>query len=57
MKRAREIIGNIDENDAPFIACALATNADGIRSHDRHFTKQNVIKNYTNFDLIKSLKK
>lgn len=57
MKRAMEIIGFIDKSDAPFIACVLATNADGVWSHDLHFKEQNVVKTYTNIDLVKYLKK
>jgi predicted nucleic acid-binding protein len=44
MKRAEEIMGNIDIKDSPFIATYLAINADGIWSFDNHFKQQNEIK-------------
>ena len=56
-ERAKEIMKDIDIEDFPFIACALATNADGIWSHDSHFSKQIVVKTYTNSDLRELLKK
>jgi len=39
MKEAKNIISHIDDNDAPFIAAALATESD-IWSDDKHFEKQ-----------------
>ena len=44
MKQADEIMKHIDIDDSPFIATALAENADGIWSFDDDFKKQKVIK-------------
>ena len=46
------IMQNVDERDSAFIACALATNADGIFSEDKHFEKQNRVRLYKNKDLV-----
>jgi len=53
IERANSIIGNVDEKDAPFIALTLASHNDGIRSDDKHFQKQNVIKMWTTELIIK----
>jgi len=42
-----------DPKDIPYLACNIATKADGIWSHDPHFQKQTKIKVYTNNDLLK----
>ena len=57
MSVSRDVMKEIDESDAPFIACALAAKADGIWSHDKHFDKQAVVKKYTNADLAEFLKR
>ncbi|MBL7055816.1 hypothetical protein ISS07_02805 [Candidatus Woesearchaeota archaeon] len=41
-----------DPKDIPFLACNLATKAEGIWTHDAHFLKQDKIKAYTNIDLL-----
>lgn len=41
---AMEIMKEIDINDAPILACALAVQNDGIWTEDKHFEKQNTIK-------------
>lgn len=43
MLEASKIMDNIDPNDTPFIAAALATTSD-IWSDDKHFERQNKIK-------------
>ncbi|MBI5036668.1 hypothetical protein HZC09_04985 [Candidatus Micrarchaeota archaeon] len=43
MDQAR-IMDSIDPDDTPFVAAALAINADGIWSDDRHFERQNLAK-------------
>jgi len=54
-QRAEEIIGHIDRKDIPYFALALALNADGIWSLDRHLKRQNKIKKfYTTSDLIEA---
>lgn len=55
MSEAENIIGKIDIKDVPFIACALATNADGIWSEDRHFEKQDRIKVFKTKDVLEIL--
>jgi predicted nucleic acid-binding protein len=57
MQRAEQIMANIDLNDSPFIACALAINSDGIWSFDKHFLRQNLIKVLTIADLFNLMKK
>ena len=53
---AYEIMKDIDEDDVPFIALALAIPNDGIWTEDKHFQKQEVIKIWTTKDLIRTLK-
>ena len=52
MEEAKEIMDNIDPDDTPFIAAALATKAD-IWSDDKHFDKQNKVKVWKTKDLMK----
>ncbi|TFG01290.1 MAG: PIN domain-containing protein [Promethearchaeota archaeon] len=56
LTKARNIIGDIDKKDIPFIAVALSIKNDGIWSNDKDFFKQSVIKIYTTNDLILKLK-
>ena len=44
MKEAMEIMKNIDIDDSPILACALAIQNDGIWTEDKHFDKQNKVK-------------
>lgn len=44
MKKAENIMKEIDIDDSSFIATCLAINADGILSFDRHLKKQNIAK-------------
>jgi predicted nucleic acid-binding protein len=37
---ARKALAGIDPNDVPYLACALAVEADAIWSHDLDFDKQ-----------------
>ena len=53
MKEARRIMNDIDINDSPILACALAVTNDGIWSEDRHFERQNKIKLWKTKDLLK----
>jgi predicted nucleic acid-binding protein len=52
MKAALDALGDTDPSDAPFLAAALAVDADAIWSHDRHFRKQKLAKVVTNKDLL-----
>lgn len=54
MEDAKKIMEHIDENDAPFIAAALATNSD-IWSDDKHFNKQNKVKIWKTKEIAKML--
>jgi predicted nucleic acid-binding protein len=45
------IIGDVDKDDAPFIAIALALGADGIWTNDKDFEKQDVVKVWKTKDL------
>ncbi len=45
MPEAKEIMKNIDVNDAPILACALAIRNQGIWTEDRHFEKQDETPN------------
>jgi len=53
LDEAEEIIGDIDPNDIPFIALALAIQNDGIWTEDKDFRKQSRIKIWSTADLIK----
>ncbi|MFH0837495.1 MAG: PIN domain-containing protein [Candidatus Aenigmatarchaeota archaeon] len=52
INEAGKIMDNIDPDDTPFIAAALATNSD-IWSDDNHFQKQKSIRIWTTKDLEK----
>ena len=42
-----------DPKDVPYLAASLASNAHGIWTHDPDFGKQNKVKIFTNFDMLK----
>jgi predicted nucleic acid-binding protein len=44
---------NIDLNDSPILACALAIDNQGIWTEDKDFEKQNKIKIWKTADLKK----
>lgn len=52
IKEAKKIIGAVDPKDVAFIAAAIAVNADGIWSFDRHFERQNRFKVFTTQEII-----
>ena len=41
--RARKALAGRDPNDVPYLACALAVQADGIWSQDQDFDAQNLV--------------
>ena len=41
-----------DLKDIPYLACCIATNSEGIWSHDPHFLEQDKVKIFTNKDLL-----
>lgn len=51
LNEAKEIMLKIDSGDVPFIAAALATDAD-IWSDDEHFQKQNRVKVWKTKELV-----
>jgi len=52
MKKAEEIMKDIDIDDSSFIATCFSINADGIFSFDKHFKKQNKVKVFEIKDII-----
>ena len=54
MEKAFGIMKEIDPKDSPFLAAALAINAE-IWSDDKHFDKQNLVKVWKTKDLVKFL--
>jgi predicted nucleic acid-binding protein len=57
LDEALKIMSKIDEKDTQFIALALSIKNDGIWSNDKHFDKQEKIRNYKTIDIINLLKK
>ncbi|MHA1300638.1 MAG: PIN domain-containing protein [Candidatus Helarchaeota archaeon] len=54
LKKAKEIIGHIDEKDVPYIALALTIkDCDGIWTNDKHFKKQKEIRIFNTKELLK----
>lgn len=56
IKKANQIIGEIDSKDIPFVALALSLKVDGIWSYDKHFQRQKEIRIYSTSELIEHLK-
>ena len=57
LKEAERIIGDIDSNDIPFVALALAVDNDGIWSNDKHFKKGKKLKIWKTPELLAHIKK
>ena len=55
MPEAIKIMENIDMNDAPILACALAIRNQGIWTEDRHFEKQDKVRMWKSADLLDHL--
>lgn len=55
MKKAEDIMRDIDIEDSSFIACAFAIKADGILSFDNHFLRQDSIKVFKLGELLKMI--
>lgn len=53
MGEAKKTMKNIDINDSPILAAALAIPNDGIWTEDRHFEKQKRVKVWHSKDLLK----
>lgn len=54
-QRAKEIMENIDPDDAVFLALALCSPNDGIWTEDMHFDKQNIIRVWRTSELKEKL--
>jgi len=54
INEAQDIMVKIDKDDAPFIALALALDADGILTNDRDYEKQNIVKVLKTADILKN---
>jgi len=50
--KAKEIIGNIDKKDTPFIAVALSFKNNGIWFNDKHLKGQSEVKIFSTRELI-----
>jgi predicted nucleic acid-binding protein len=50
--KAKDIMKDIDPDDAPFLALAMKTKVDGIWSEDKGFHLQNHVKVYTTKQLL-----
>lgn len=50
--KAKKIMNEIDPDDAPFLALAMKTQADGIWSEDKGFQRQNQVRVYTTKELL-----
>ena len=55
LSEAKEIMNNIDPDDAKYVALALAVENDGIWSDDNHFTKQSKISIWKSRDIVNLL--
>ena len=55
LAKALEIMSDIDPDDAPFLAVALATGADAIWTNDAHFLKQERVKVMSTRDMMMML--
>lgn len=55
LPEARAVMDPVDPSDVPYLACALAVDADAVWSHDRHFDEQDLVEVWTNADLLERL--
>jgi predicted nucleic acid-binding protein len=56
LDEAYKLIGQIDEDDVPFLALALAIECDGIWTEDKHFEKQQKVRIWKIKDVIEWLR-
>lgn len=52
MDEAIQVMKDIDINDSPILACALAILNDGIWTNDKHFEKQDKVRVWKTKDLL-----
>ena len=57
MKEALGIMAKIDEKDAPFVALALASRADGIWSEDKDFKRQSRVEVLNTSEVLNLMRK
>lgn len=57
MNEAKKIMGEIDPDDTPFAALALAVENEGIWSDDKHFEQQNRIRVWKTKELLALISK
>ena len=55
IKKSEKIMGDIDIEDAVFVACALSLPNSAIWSNDKHLKKQNLVKVYNTDEILKVL--
>ncbi len=55
MKKAVDIMKDIDLNDSPILACALSIPNEDIWTEDKHFDKQSNVRIWTTKDLKKHM--
>ncbi len=53
--QAKDIMKDVDPDDAPFLALAMKTKVDGIWSEDKGFQQQNHVKIYNTKQLLELL--
>ncbi len=53
--QAKDIMKDVDPDDAPFLALAMKTKVDGIWSEDKGFQQQNQVKVYNTKQLLELL--
>lgn len=56
LEEARNIMEDIDPDDVPFIAAALAVDNEGIWTDDGHFSRQKRIRIFSTASLLRTLK-
>jgi putative PIN family toxin of toxin-antitoxin system len=57
IKKGLKVMGDIDKDDAPFIAIAMALHADGIWTNDKDFEKQDAVRVWKTKDLTEKFRK
>jgi predicted nucleic acid-binding protein len=57
IRRAEQIMHDIDLDDAPFVALALSFHNDGIWSNDKDFDRQSVVRVWKTHELYDLLQK
>jgi len=53
LNRAEDVMGDIDVEDAVFVACALSIPDSVIWSNDKHLKKQSLVQVYTTKEILR----